>query len=144
MSEEKRKTSAELREELEALEAEQSSLRQEHARCEARMKDIDNRLSDLRDWRGMGEISRTLGRIAAAERWEQDQTATKVRVISTYSESQKIHALVKVTAKRIYTREIGSHREEYWTSTGESGRSYISYRIHPDDVAEIHRREIQG
>ena len=110
------------------------------------MKEIDHRLRQLADWRGMGRISHQQGLVASAERWEADQSALVVRVeppeeYGCYAGIPVV--LVKVTAKRIYTRYMGTSRETIWNLDGTSPSHWIRQRIRPDDVQEIHRRQVQ-
>jgi hypothetical protein len=150
MSEEKRKTAAEIREELKACEALIASLRSERDKCEKRIGEIREELHNLTGehaYRPYGTVHRLRAALASAERWEADQSALVVRLDppERYGSRAGVPVvLVKVTAKRIYTRYMGEDGEEFWQLDGTSESRWNRQRIHPDDLPKIFEHEVRG
>lgn len=94
--------------------------------AEARAKELPDLIAALqREYRALGLYDRT-GRIAelrkelaASRRWEADAGKPRLRVRRSWGAGgDREHVLVKITPKRIYTREPGGADESQWNRDG--------------------------
>lgn len=135
------RTSAEIRAELEAAQAEYTQLgselvelRREQAALEARRMARETRRTYLAgERRGSGEIARLIAQLEQAERIESDATKPRIQI------GTEEHVVVKVTAARIFTRRPGASTSMTWQLDGRPVARTFSWspRIPADVAAQI-------
>ena len=136
---EKKRSYAEVSAELNAAIGRLTTLRNELQEAEARCKNIQTEIRALAGgFGGNGRIGCLESEAEIAKRREDDSAKRPIRVNARW-QNDDVHVLVKVTAKRIYTRPIGgrSDHQYQWRHDGRSEQSWTDQHIHPDDVAWI-------
>lgn len=117
---------------VEALEAEHTSLDLEERTIRARLKAIDERQRQIKDWRGIGELPRARERLAHTQRLVHDSTAPIVRVSMGRGADPDDPAQWRVCVidtngtKRAVLRKQYSPRDTYQFPS-------VHYTVHPAD-----------
>ena len=128
--------SHEVRVELDAAKARAIVVARELREAEARVKDLKAESDHLTGpWSNdRGQVGRLTAELTRAEEAEriarEDETAPRVTVETTGWQAGRAEVvLVKVTPKRIVTRQLGGSYESQWQHDGTPVASYGSSRL---------------
>lgn len=117
-------TASECEARIASLKEKQSALRAEHLRCGMRMKEIDDELAAICDWRGVGALPNAERELENAKRTAADAVAPRVTVRGRRGEDSEV-ILVSVGPKRVQTRLVGHTYLTNWTQ--DPGGRWTSY-----------------